>query len=74
MTILFAGLSAVFGMLSLNGLPMPYHPVFNVERFEQASRDHFFVVIFASDRQYSSVATREFLESLNPVAVMEVPS
>jgi hypothetical protein len=74
MTILFAGLSAVFGMLSLNGLPMPYHPVFNVQQFEHASRDRFFLVIFSSDRRYNSVGTREFLESLNPVSVTEVPS
>jgi hypothetical protein len=74
MTILFSGLSAVFGMLALNGLPMPYHPVFNVPRFELASRDRFFLVIFASDRNYDPVGTRQFLEGLNPISVAEVPS
>ena len=74
MTILFSGLSAVFGMLSLNGLPMPYHPVFNVPQFEAASKDRFFLVVFASDRNYDPAATREFLEGLNPVSVAEVPS
>jgi hypothetical protein len=74
MTILFAGLSAVFGMLSLNGLPMPYHPVFNVPRFELASKDRFFLVIFSSDKNYDATRTRQFLEGLNPISVAEVPS
>jgi hypothetical protein len=74
MTILFAGLAAVFGMLALNGLPMPYHPVFNVERFAFASKHRFFLIIFSSDAQYDAAATRQFLESLEPRAVMEVPS
>jgi hypothetical protein len=74
MTILFSGLSAMFGMLSLNGLPMPYHPVFNVPQFTLASKDRFFLVIFASDRNYDPVATRHFLEGLNPLSVEEVPS
>ena len=74
MTILFSGLSAVFGMLALNGLPMPYHPVFNVPRFELASKDRFFLVIFSSDKHYDGTRTRQFLEGLNPVSVAEVPS
>ena len=74
MTILFSGLSAVFGMLSLNGLPMPYHPTFNVPQFARASKDRFFLVIFASDRNYDPAGTRQFLEGLNPLSVAEVPS
>ena len=74
MTILFAGISAVFGMLALNGLPMPYHPVFNVPRFTRASRDRFFLVVFSSDVNYDPAATRQFLESLDPRSVSEVPS
>jgi len=74
MTILFSGLSAVFGMLALNGLPMPYHPVFNVPQFDRASKDRFFLVIFSSDKNYDAMRTREFLESLNPISIAEVPS
>jgi len=74
MTILFAGLSAVLGMLALNGLPMPYHPVFNVPRFAFATKDRFFLIIFSSDPKYSATETREFLESLHPRSISEVPS
>jgi len=74
MTILFSGLSAVFGMLALNGLPMPYHPVFNVPRFDLASKDRFFLIVFSSDKNYDAVRTRQFLEGLNPISVAEVPS
>ena len=74
LTILFAVLSAVFGMLALNGLPMPYHPTFNVPRFALASKDKFFLIIFSSDPKYSSAETRAFLESLNPHSISEVPA
>jgi hypothetical protein len=74
MTILFSGLSAVFGMIALNGLPMPYHPVFNVPQFDAASKDKFFIIVFSSDKNYDPVRTRQFLESLSPLSVAEVPS
>src|SRR6476620_4289531 len=74
MTILFAGISAVLGMLALNGLPMPYHPVFNVPRFAFASKDRFFLIIFSSDVKYDPVETRHFLENLEPRSISEVPS
>jgi ActD protein len=74
MTILFAGLSAVFGMLALNGLPMPYHPVFNAPRFAFATKDRFFLIVFSSDPKYSAAETRRFLESLGPRSISEVPS
>ena len=74
MTILFAGLAALFGMLALNGLPMPHHPVFNVPRFVFATKDRFFLIIFSSDVKYDPVETRRFLESLEPRSISEVPS
>ena len=74
LTILFGGLSAVFGMLALNGLPMPYHPVFNVAEFKKASENKFFLMVFSSDSKYESAATRSFLQSLAPRMIAEVPS
>jgi hypothetical protein len=72
MTILFAALSAIFGMLALNKLPQPYHPVFNAERFALASRDRFFLVIEANDPKFDQAKARSFLESLNPKEVVDV--
>jgi hypothetical protein len=74
MTILFGGIFAVFGMLALNGLPMPYHPVFNVPRFALATKDRFFLIVFSTDPKYSPSETRQFLESLGPRSISEVPS
>ena len=72
-TILLAAFGAVFGMLALNGLPMPYHPVFNVRRFDSASRDKFFLVVQARDPKFKLEDTRSFLQTLGPREVTDVP-
>ena len=72
-TILWAGLSAAFGMLALNRLPAPYHPVFNAPNFRNgASSDKFFLCLEADDPRFSITDSRSFLESFAPVVVVEV--
>ena len=71
-TILAASLAAVIGMLLLNGLPKPYHPVFNAPRFALASHDRFFLCIESRDPKFDAQATRQFLQSLNPREVSDV--
>jgi hypothetical protein len=72
MTVLVAALSAVLGMLALNGLPMPYNPVFNVPRFLLASRNRLFLCIEARDPKFDLLKTRQFLESMKAREVTEV--
>jgi hypothetical protein len=71
-TILVAAFAAVLGMLALNGLPQPYHPAFNVERFSHASTDAYFLLITAKDKKFDRRETWEFLHRLNPMEVNEV--
>ena len=73
MTILCAAVTAVIGMLALNGLPMPYHPVFHVPRFSKASRDGFFLSIESTDPLFDVDRTTKLLRELSACSVTEVP-
>jgi Alternative complex III, ActD subunit len=72
-TVLLAALAAVVGMLALNGLPRPYHPVFNAPSFATASRDRFFLCVEAKDERFDAARTSELLRSLGAAEVQEVP-
>jgi len=72
LTILFAALSAVIGMIVLNGLPQPYHPVFNVPRFEHASRDKFFLLVESTDPKFDRAKTLDFLKTLDASEINDV--
>jgi hypothetical protein len=72
MTILFAALFGFAGLLAANGLPMPYHPVFNAPSFARASRDGFFLCIEAGDPRFDAVQTRAFLAGLGAREVTDV--
>jgi ActD protein len=74
-TVLGASLTAVIGMLGLNGLPLPYHPVFNIESFlEHGQKDKFFLVIESKDPKFKLDSSKKFLSSLNAANVWEVPN
>jgi Alternative complex III, ActD subunit len=72
MTILFAAFSAGIGMLALNGLPRPHHPVFNAPRFSMASQERFFLTIEAADPKFDAMQTHAFLTNLHPREVVAV--
>lgn len=72
--VLAAAFGAVIGMLVLNGLPKPYHPVFNVPEFDSATDDKFFLLVEADDPNFEKENTRNFLATLGPEKVTEVPA
>ncbi len=74
LTILCAALTAVLGMLALNGLPRPHHPVFSIPEFELASRHRFFLLILSRDPRFDRATTGEFLSNLAPLSLSEVPN
>jgi hypothetical protein len=72
LTILFASIASVLGLLGLCGLPMPYHPVFNIPRFSAATRDRFFLCIESTDPLFDLEKTSKFLEDMDAKEVSEV--
>ena len=73
MGVLFSALFTLVGLLVLNRLPEPYHPVFNVPAFGRATRDRFFLCIEARDVQFDALHTRQFLQGLGAREVSDVP-
>lgn len=73
LTILLTAFTAVFGMLFLNGLPRPYHPVFNVPRFSLATREKFFLLIETEDDMFDYETTKSLMQTLDPQEVFDVP-
>lgn len=74
LTVLFAALAPVFGMLALNGLPRLHHPVFESPGFRRASKDRFFLCVLATDAQFAPRKTEAFLKTLDPTSVAMVAS
>src|SRR3569833_419583 len=73
-TVLFSALIGIVGMCVLNGLPQPFHPVFDTPGFDRATVDRFFLCIEAADSQFDMESTRSFLESTGAAAVNEIHS
>jgi hypothetical protein len=73
MAVLGAGLFILVGLLVLNRLPQPYHPVFNVAEFARASRDRFFLCIEAQDARFEPRGVHTFFGELGAVRVADVP-
>ncbi len=72
LTVLFAAIAGVIGMLALNGLPRLYHPVFNAPEFKLASQTRFFLCIEKDDALFQAEKVRAFLSSLAPMTITEV--
>jgi hypothetical protein len=71
-TVLTCAFTGVVMMFAINGLPQPYHPVFDAPNFERASTDKFFLLIETKDKNFDSVATRQLLEGTSPVNLSEI--
>jgi hypothetical protein len=72
LTVLAAAFSAVVGMIVLNGLPQPYHPVFNVKEFDAASKDKFFLCVESGDAKFDVESVKSALKAAGATAVFEV--
>jgi hypothetical protein len=72
--VLTGSLTGVIGLFGLCGLPMPYHPLFNVPAFDRATKDRFFLAIEAVDPKYKLAEVKSFMQGLAPLSVAEVPA
>ncbi len=72
MTVLFTALTGVVSMIVLNGLPMFYHPMFNVPGFDRASQDRFFLLLESADPKFDHDGTVQFMRTLGAARVAEV--
>jgi len=72
LTVLLSALTGIFGMFAVNGLPAPYHPVFDAPHFEDATSHRFFLGIEATDPRFDRETTRQFMETLGAAQVSEV--
>jgi hypothetical protein len=73
LTVLFASFAALLSVFILNGLPEPYHPLFNIAPFQGASTDRFFLSIESRDPLFDLKVTRDFISNLKPATIWEVP-
>jgi len=71
-TVLAAALTAAIGMMAINGLPRPHHPLFSVPAFDRASQDRFFLCLESTDPKFSLEGSKAFLEQFRPMGVTEV--
>lgn len=69
LSILFGAFGAVLGMLAINGLPKPYHPLFSSERFARVTDDKFFIAIEVGDEKFDAASTEAFLKEIGAVYV-----
>jgi len=73
LAVLGGAFFGAIGLLVLNRLPRPYHPIFNAPGFERASRNSFFLGIPTDDPAFDRSKTRDFLQEQSAVRVSEVP-
>ncbi len=72
LTVLFSAFAALGGMLALNNLPLPAHPLDHMRRFGRSTDDRFFLYIEASDPKFDEGDTQALLEKTHATAIESV--
>ena len=62
LTMLLSGISTFVGMMLLNGLPRPHHPLDKYPPFRRVTDDKFFITIEASDPRFDRESAQSFLK------------